>query len=190
MIQIRVHASKVLCQIWPDFPSIFTTAVISNPGDLWNLSSALLSSQLLRQHLDLNDSTDSHRDRIHFWTLPLWMAWRRKGEKLPSGPFCPCSVLLHVMFALTDVWQKWKVCWMNERHCLCHQSSFRSTNFLRLHSNHTQCHKLHFYHLNKKWFLGLYICLISKINFLCGKIYRKIGMTLVSSVLVVTQFLP
>lgn len=34
VIQIRGHASKVLCQIWPDFPSILTTAVISNPEAL------------------------------------------------------------------------------------------------------------------------------------------------------------
>lgn len=34
VIQIRGHASKVLCQIRPDFPSILTTAAISNPADL------------------------------------------------------------------------------------------------------------------------------------------------------------
>lgn len=51
------------------------------------------SPRLLRQHLDLNDSTDSHRDGIHFWTLSLWMVWRRKCGKWPS--VTPAGSVLH-----------------------------------------------------------------------------------------------
>lgn len=83
VIQIRGHAGKLLCLSWPDSPSILTTAVISNPGDLWNLSFPLFPLRLLRQHLDLNDSTDSRRDRIHFWASYGWQDDGGEGKIAP-----------------------------------------------------------------------------------------------------------
>lgn len=135
--------SQSPCQIWPDFPSILTTAVISNPEDLWNLSSCLLCLWLLRQHLDLNDSTDSHRDRIHFWTLPLRMVWHRRVENYLQAQSAPVLSEYYKMF--------WQMSGREEQWVeRMDVSSFVTglyhiTNFCWLYSNHPQiyqCHKL------------------------------------------------